>query len=252
MSFPSPFSAKMTTSQTIHPSRMTPNTDASPSSAPPRKKPRLAYAIATALGTGYLRPSPGTYGSLMGVATIVVSAIFFLHPVSISDWFSKHPLSEAMFADKHFLVWGGDIYNSALALPLFCALLLLIILGALGVWASARVVEYSGEKDPQYIVIDEVAGQHLTLLLPLIPIALPHLSEHFDFSGYAIFAALSLVNWKYLLLGFILFRVFDIWKPFPARRLEHLPHGWGVMADDWMAGVYAAILLRLALHFNLV
>lgn len=231
---------------------MTPNTDASPTPAPPKKKPRLAYAIATALGTGYLRPSPGTYGSLVGVGTIVLSAIFFLHPASVSSWFSNHPLSEAMFADKHFLVWGADIYNSALWLPLFCALLLLVILGAIGVWSSARVAEYSGLKDPQYIVIDEVAGQHLTLMLPLIPIALPHLSQHFDLSGYAIFFALSLVNWKYLLMGFILFRVFDIWKPFPVRRLERLPHGWGVMADDWMAGVYAAILLRLALHFNLV
>jgi phosphatidylglycerophosphatase A len=243
----------MTTSQTIHPSRMTPTTDASPSPAPPpRQKPRLAYAIATVLGTGFLRPSPGTYGSLVGVGTIVLSAIFFLHPGSVSGWFSQHPLSEAMFADKHFLVWGSDIHDTALALPLFCAFLLLLILGAIGVWSSARVVEYSGEKDPQYIVIDEVAGQHLTLLLPLIPIALPHLTQHFDFSGYAIFFALSLVNWKYLLLGFILFRVFDIWKPFPLRRLEMLPHGWGVMADDWMAGIYAAILLRLALHFNLV
>jgi phosphatidylglycerophosphatase A len=231
---------------------MTPNTDASPAPAPPKKKPRLAYAIATALGTGYLRPSPGTYGSLVGVGTIVLSAIFFLHPASVSSWFSNHPLSEAMFADKHFLVWGSDIYDSALWLPLFCALLLLVVLGAIGVWSSARVAEYSGIKDPQFIVIDEVAGQHLTLLLPLIPIALPHLSQHFDLSGYAIFFALSLVNWKYLLMGFILFRAFDIWKPFPVRRLERLPHGWGVMADDWMAGVYAAILLRLALHFSLV
>ena len=242
----------MTTNQTTHPSRMTPNTDASPNPAPPPKKPRLAYAIATALGTGYLRPSPGTYGSLVGVGTIVLCAIFFLHPVSVTGWFSQHPLSEAMFADRHFLVPGSDIHDSTLALPLLCALLLLLILGAIGVWSSARVVEYSGEKDPQYIVIDEVAGQHLTLLLPLIPIALPHLSEHLDFSGYAIFFALSLVNWKYLLMGFILFRVFDIWKPFPLRRLEKLQHGWGVMADDWMAGIYAAILLRLALHFNLV
>jgi phosphatidylglycerophosphatase A len=231
---------------------MTPITDAPPTPVPTQKKPRLAYAIATVLGTGYLLPSPGTYGSLVGVGTIVLSAIFFLHPVSASGWFSKHPLSEAMFADKHFLVWGSDIYNSALWLPLFCAVLLLVILGAIGVWSSARVAEYSGQKDPQFVVIDEVAGQHLTLLLPLIPIALPHLREHFDLSGYAIFFALSLVNWKYLLLGFILFRVFDIWKPFPVRRLERLPHGWGVMADDWMAGVYAAILLRLALHFNLV
>jgi phosphatidylglycerophosphatase A len=72
-----------------------------------------------------------------------------------------------------------------------------------------------------------------------------------DFSVFAIFFALSLVNWKYLLLGFILFRVFDIWKPWPIRRLEKLPGGWGIMADDWMAGIYAAILLRVALHFDL-
>ena len=231
---------------------MTPSTDASTKPAPQRHKPRLAYAIATALGAGYLRPSPGTYGSLVGVATVGLSAIFFLHPASVTDWFSRHPLSEAMFADRHFLLPGSDIHDTVVALPLLCALALLLILAAIGVWSSERVVEYSGEKDPQYGVIDEVAGQHLTLLLPLIPIALPHLREHFDFSGYAIFFALSLVNWKYLLTGFILFRVFDIWKPFPVRRLEKLPGGWGVMADDWMAGIYAAILLRLALHFNLV
>jgi phosphatidylglycerophosphatase A len=231
---------------------MTATTDASPNPAPAQKKPRLAYAIATVLGVGYLRPAPGTYGSLVGVATIVLSAIFFLHPASVSSWFSRHPLSEAMFADKHFLVPGSDIHDSVLWVPLFCALLLLVILAAIGVWSAARVAQHSGVHDPQYIVIDEVAGQHLTLLLPLIPIALPHLSEHFDFSGYAIFFAMSLLNWKYLLTGFILFRVFDIWKPFPVRRLEKLPHGWGVMADDWMAGIYAAILLRLALHFNLV
>src|SRR5260370_2988878 len=100
----------MTTSPTIRPSLkirpspMTATTDASPNPAPAQKKPRLAYAIATVLGVGYLRPAPGTYGSLVGVATIVLSAIFFLHPASVSNWFSRHPLSEAMFADKHFLV----------------------------------------------------------------------------------------------------------------------------------------------------
>src|SRR5580692_11710118 len=114
---------------------MTPNTDASPTPVPPKEKPRLAYAIATVLGTGYLRPAPGTYGSLVGVGTIAVCAIFFLHPVSVIGWFSKHPLSDAMFADKHFLVWGADIHDSALALPLFCALLLLLILAAIGVWS---------------------------------------------------------------------------------------------------------------------
>jgi phosphatidylglycerophosphatase A len=56
----------------------------------------------------------------------------------------------------------------------------------------------------------------------------------------------SALNWKYLLLGFILFRVFDIWKPFPARQAESLPGGWGIMGDDWIAGVYAAIGLWIA------
>jgi phosphatidylglycerophosphatase A len=178
--------------------------------------------------------------------------VFFLRPTSIRGLFSLHPLTDAVFSDTHFLVPGSDLHNSALGLPLVCALGLLVILGAIGVWSSFRAAEFSGIKDPQFVVIDEVAGQHLTLLLPLIPIALPHLTEHMDFSAYAIFFTLSLVNWKYLLLGFVLFRVFDIWKPFPVRQLEKLPHGWGIMADDWMAGIYAAILLRVALHLGLL
>ncbi len=54
------------------------------------------------------------------------------------------------------------------------------------------------------------------------------------------------VRWKYLLLGFILFRLFDIWKPFPVRQAESLPGGWGIMADDWVAAVYAGIGLWIA------
>lgn len=231
------------------PTLMSPSTDVSASPAATQSKPRLAYALATMFGTGYLRPSPGTYGSLVGVGTVVLSAIFFLHPESLGGWFSLHPLSDARFANKRFLLPGSDIHDTILILPLLCALALMIILGAIGVWSCARVARHSGIKDPQYIVIDEVAGQHLTLLLPLIPIAIPHLTRHFDFSTYAIFCALSLVNWKYLLAGFVLFRAFDIWKPFPCRQLENLRGGWGVMADDWMAGIYAAILLRLALQF---
>jgi phosphatidylglycerophosphatase A len=128
----------------------------------------------------------------------------------------------------------------------------LIFLALVGVWASHKAADYSGIKDPQFVVIDEVAGQHLALVLPLIPIALPHLASRQDFSIYAIFTALSLVNWKYLVAGFLLFRLFDIWKPYPIKKLESLPGGWGIMADDWLAGVYAAILLRVALHFGLV
>jgi phosphatidylglycerophosphatase A len=231
---------------------MTPSTEIPAGGAVTQKKPRLAMAIATVLGVGYLPRAPGTFGSLVGVATAVLSAVFFLRPTSIRGLFSLHPLTDAVFSDTQFLVPGSDIHNSTLALPLVCALGLMLILAAIGVWSASRTADFSGIKDPQFVVIDEVAGQHLTLLLPLIPIALPHLTEHMDFSAYAIFFTLSLVNWKYLLLGFLLFRLFDIWKPFPVRQLEKLPRGWGIMADDWMAGIYAAILLRVALHFGLL
>lgn len=227
---------------------MTPNAEPSQQ----KQKPRLALAIATALGVGYAPKAPGTFGSLVGVATIFLSAVFFLPPVSWSDLFSLHPLANATLMDRHFLVPGSDIHNAVLWLPLVCASALFIFLGLAGVWASHLAADYAGIKDPQFVVIDEVAGQHLTLLLPLIPIAMPRLQTHMDFSIYAIFAALSLVNWKYLLTGFVLFRIFDIWKPYPVRKLESLPGGWGIMADDWLAGVYAAILLRVALHFGLL
>jgi phosphatidylglycerophosphatase A len=232
---------------------MTPSTDVMAAAPKPsRKKPTLALAIATALGVGYIPKAPGTFGSLAGVATAFLSAIFFLRPTSIMGVFSSHPLSDALFADKHFLVPGSDIHNTMLLLPIFCALGILVILGAIGVWSASRAAAYAGIEDPQFVVIDEVAGQHFALLLPLIPIALPHLTAHMDLSVFAIFFALSLVNWKYLFLGFILFRVFDIWKPWPVNKLEKMPGGWGIMADDWMAGFYAAILLRVALHFGLV
>jgi phosphatidylglycerophosphatase A len=231
---------------------MTPNIDAASTTARGVRKPRLAFAIATALGVGYLPKAPGTWGSLVGVATIVLSAIFFLQPTSIAGLSPLEPLSDANFVDRHFLVPGSDVHNTVLWLPIVSAVTLLVILGAIGVWSASKAAAYAGIEDPPFIVIDEVAGQHLTLLLPLIPIALPNLTTHLDLSAYAIFFALSLVNWKYLLLGFILFRAFDIWKPFPLRRLEKLPGGWGIMSDDWMAGVYAAILLRLALHFNVI
>jgi phosphatidylglycerophosphatase A len=233
---------------------MTQTTETAAASAPeaPRKKPRLALAIATALGVGYIPKAPGTFGSLVGVATAYLSAVFFLRPTTIGGVLPMHPATDAVLADQHFLVPGSDIHNAVLALPIICALALLVLLGAIGVWSASRAASFAGIEDPQFVVIDEVAGQHFALLLPLIPIALPHVTAHLDFSTFAIFFALSLVNWKYLLLGFILFRMFDIWKPWPVRQLEKLPRGWGIMADDWMAGIYAAILLRIALHFDLL
>ncbi|HYL61903.1 MAG TPA: phosphatidylglycerophosphatase A, partial [Candidatus Methylomirabilis sp.] len=98
-----------------------------------------------------------------------------------------------------------------------------------------------------------VSGMMLTLVLGILPLSPPtHLLPTDNATVFALYSGFSLLNWKYLLLGFVLFRVFDIWKPYPIRRLETLPRGWGIMADDWMAGIYAAILLRAALYFGLL
>src|SRR5271163_2627988 len=143
---------------------MTPSTETPSSASAPQKKPKFAMLIATALGVGYLPKAPGTFGSLVGVATAVLSAVFFLRPTSVRGLFSLHPLTDAVFSDTQFLVPGSDIHNSTLALPLVCALGLMVVMGAIGVWSSYRAAEFSGIKDPQFVVIDEVAGQHLTLL----------------------------------------------------------------------------------------
>jgi phosphatidylglycerophosphatase A len=99
-------------------------------------------------------------------------------------------------------------------------LLLNLVLFAVGVWASARACKISGLKDPQKVVIDEVSGQ----LIALAP------------------AALSLAVLP-VIAAFALFRLFDIFKPYPIRKLESLPGGLGVMADDALAGVYAGALV---------
>jgi len=225
---------------------MTPSTESS------KEKPSLALAIATALGVGYAPKAPGTFGSLIGIFTAMLTALFFLRPSSIRDLFSQQRLMESTLMDHHFLIPGEDLHNVTLIGPVTCAILLVLLLSFIGVWSSGKAATFAGLKDPQFVVIDEVAGQHITLILPLIPIALPHIAARMDFSDYAIFAALSLLNWKYLIAGFLLFRLFDIWKPFPVRNLEKLPGGWGIMADDWLAGVYAAILLKVALHFSVL
>src|SRR5258708_2949673 len=117
---------------TIWITRMTPTTDATAAPETPRKKPRLALAIATALGVGYIPKAPGTFGSLVGVATAYVSSVFFLRPTSFGGLFTLHPDSDAVFAGKHFLVPGSDIHHAILALPVFCALALLVLLRPIG------------------------------------------------------------------------------------------------------------------------
>jgi phosphatidylglycerophosphatase A len=96
-----------------------------------------------------------------------------------------------------------------------------------GMLAAGAVERALKLEDPRIVVVDEVVGQWLALA-----------------------GALSL-NWKSYLFAFVLFRIFDIWKPPPVRRLERLPGGLGVMADDLLAGVYAALVLSLMGCFNL-
>src|ERR1700747_2276761 len=159
-------------------SKMKTSTDAAP------QKPRLALAIATACGVGYLPKAPGTFGSLVGILTAMATALFFLRPHSLRDLFSTRRLTESILMDHNFLVPGAEIHNAAQVLPVVSAILLVLLLSFVGVWSAGKAAAYAGLKDPQYVVIDEVAGQHITLILPLIPIAVPNLAAQMDFSTY--------------------------------------------------------------------
>ena len=148
----------------------------------------LALALAT-VGVGYLPLMPGTYGSLVGVG---------------------------IFLGFTQLVKG----NALVAL----VLLSIVAVTFAGIWAASRTEELSGRKDPGKVVVDEVAGQ----LISLFPLTL--------FARWSIIA---------VIISFILFRFFDIVKPYPARRLEALKGGLGVMCDDLIAGVYAAAITSI-------
>jgi len=224
---------------------MTPNTEAIAAAEAPRQKPRLALALATVFGIGYIPKTPGTFGSLAGIVVAIAT-----HPISLITIVGMVFFHGYGGLGIDLPGYGGHTFPILLLVPSVVALL---VVGLIGVWSSARVSDYAGVKDPQYVVIDEVSGLHLTLVLAIMPMGSPtQFVPGDEASVFALYTAYSLLNWKYLLLGFILFRVFDIWKPWPIRRLEKLPAGWGVMADDWMAGLYAAILLRVALHFGLL
>jgi phosphatidylglycerophosphatase A len=139
---------------------------------------RLAVFLATAGGAGYARVAPGTAGSAVGV---------FLY----------------------FLTWRWTPAEQ---------LMLLGVVSVVGVWSSHHAARHFNREDPGPVVIDEVAGQLLTLVS----------------------AGGSPVT---LVAGFLLFRVLDIVKPWPAGRFEHFPGGFGIMADDLMAGLYGRLIL---------
>jgi phosphatidylglycerophosphatase A len=154
--------------------------------------PLWATLIATFFGIGRMHPGPGSWGAATTV--ILWAALAYAVPPSLRT-------------------------------PLAVALALLVTL--IGIPAATQVARASGVKDPQFVVIDEVAGQLIAL------IAAP-------------------LGWKAFLAGFIFFRAFDIVKPPPVRQLERLPEGTGIVLDDVAAGIYALAVMQLLLHSGLL
>ncbi|HTS37395.1 MAG TPA: phosphatidylglycerophosphatase A [Candidatus Solibacter sp.] len=151
-----------------------------------------AMLVATFFGVGRLRPGPGTWGS---AATV--------------------------------LLWASLAHVLAPNLRAAVAASLALCVVLIGIPAATQVARASGSKDPQFVVIDEVAGQLIALIA--VPLA-----------------------WQTFLAGFILFRVFDILKPPPVRQLERLPEGTGIVLDDVAAGIYALVVMQLLLHSGLL
>jgi phosphatidylglycerophosphatase A len=106
-----------------------------------------------------------------------------------------------------------------------CLAVFTCLLFFVGVWSAGKAEKVFGGVDPGQVVIDEVAGQILT------------------------FVATPRIGWRGLIAGFILFRAFDILKPFPARRAERFSGGWGIMVDDLVAGLYSLIMLVILGRF---
>ncbi|MFC5861582.1 phosphatidylglycerophosphatase A [Acidicapsa dinghuensis] len=153
-----------------------------------------AWTVATFFGAGFGKPGPGTWGSAAATLLWTIPALL-LH------------LTAAPLA----------------ALTLALAALATV----LGVPAATIAARESGRKDPGFVVIDEVAGQWLTLL------------------ALTLGSAYARLDGAHIVLGFLLFRLFDVTKPFPIRRIEKLPEGWGIVFDDLAAGLYAGLALWL-------
>ncbi|MDF2434419.1 MAG: phosphatidylglycerophosphatase [Mucilaginibacter sp.] len=118
-----------------------------------------------------------------------------------------------------YMAWDGGYP------PILLSVIITVVITLLGVWSSG-VVEKLWGKDPSRVVIDEVSGMAISLLF--VPVSI-----------------------KYLLFALILFRFFDIVKPVFIRRMEAIPGGWGIMADDILAGVYTNIIVNMVVWFKL-
>lgn len=138
------------------------------------------------------------------------------------------PLAPGTFGS---LVGVGIFLLLARAMPpnalVAVVLVLIVAVTFAGTWAATRTEQLSGRKDPGKVVVDEVAGQLIAL---------------FPLTFFARWSTLAVI------VSFILFRFFDIVKPYPANRLQELNGGAGVMFDDLVAGVYAALIVSIILR----
>jgi phosphatidylglycerophosphatase A len=164
---------------------------AAAAAVPAAQRTRWAWLVATGFGLGYLWP-PGTCAS---AAT------------ALAWWFAARSLP------AEWLLPGGALAILATTL--------------IGILAATIVARESGRKDPQIVVVDEIAGQLVAL------------------AGVA-------ASWKAFLAALVLFRCFDILKPPPARRLERIAGGAGIVLDDLMAGLYARAALQALFYFGLL
>lgn len=174
--------------------------------APKRRTVTDYFALAIATcGVGYFPIAPGTLGALVGVG------LYLTIWSGLDQLLTSRALANRLTTVHVFT-------------PLMAFMLLVILVVTLiGIWAASRTEKVQQKKDPSIVVIDEVAGQMIALL-----------------SG-----PFWIQTWWSILTAFILFRLFDIWKPYPVRRLEGLESGLGIMADDVLAGVYALIVNSL-------
>jgi phosphatidylglycerophosphatase A len=175
-------------------------------------KDHLALAIATC-GVGYIPLAPGTWGSLLGIGLYL-----------LLRWATR--LVPSFAGVNSFLLYDpGTVF-------LATELVVITLVTLIGVWAASRVERLEGKKDPGKVVIDEVAGQ----LIALLPVPL-----------------LASAPWRlWIIIGFFLFRAFDIVKPYPVRQLEALPSGLGIVVDDLGAGAYAAVVLSILISLFMI
>jgi phosphatidylglycerophosphatase A len=176
-----------------------------PTEIAPRKRRTARDYCALAIatcGVGYFPIAPGTLGSLVGVA------------LYLTIWEGVDSLlSSNALAKRLTLVY---VFTPELAFML----VIIFLVTMAGIWAATRAERLFRKQDPSEVVVDEVAGQMIALL-----------------SG-----PFWLHTWWSILTAFLLFRAFDIWKPYPIRKLEDLETGLGIVADDLAAGVYALIV----------